>query len=52
MNPPIRCFSCGKILYWKEFILLLSLGYEIKEALNILCCNKYCCRRMFQCQII
>lgn len=44
--PPIRCVSCGKVLYqkWKEYHALLSAGLTSEEALNKVDLPRLCCR--------
>lgn len=46
---PVRCFTCGKVLgrYITLYLNMLNEGKNIKEILNILNINRYCCRNVF-----
>jgi DNA-directed RNA polymerase subunit N (RpoN/RPB10) len=49
MIVPIRCFSCGKPIahLYEEFLKRKEKGEEIKEILNDLGLERYCCRQVF-----
>lgn len=44
--PHIRCMECGKVIghKWEPYQKLLSEGVPIKEAMEKLGINRYCCR--------
>jgi DNA-directed RNA polymerase subunit N (RpoN/RPB10) len=46
MIIPVRCFSCGKVIgsLYEEYEKLLKEGKSVKEALDILGLERYCCR--------
>ena len=46
---PIRCFTCGKVLarYTLDYLNMLKEGKSIKEILDTLKINRYCCRNVF-----
>jgi DNA-directed RNA polymerase I, II, and III subunit RPABC5 len=46
MIIPVRCFSCGKVVgsKWEKYLKLLEEGKSIKEALDELKLEKFCCR--------
>ena len=45
--PPIRCYSCGKVLANKydKYLDYLRQGYSHEETYRLLGLNRYCCRR-------
>ncbi|MBI5872388.1 DNA-directed RNA polymerase subunit N [archaeon] len=49
MIIPIRCFSCGKPVghLWEEFKERVEKGEEIKQVLDELGLERYCCRALF-----
>ena len=49
MMIPIRCWSCGKPIaqLWEEFVKRRERGENIKEILDDLGLERYCCRSMF-----
>jgi len=46
MIIPVRCFSCGKVIgsSWEEYQKLLEEGKSVKEALDALELERFCCR--------
>ena len=48
MIIPIRCFNCGKVIgnKWEKYVSLIREGYTVKEALDILNLDRYCCRNV------
>jgi len=46
MIIPVRCFSCGKVLgdKWEEFEERVDNQEDVKEVLNDLGVDRYCCR--------
>jgi len=46
MIIPIRCFSCGKVIgsKWEDYQKYLEEGKTIKEALDLLGLERFCCR--------
>ena len=48
MIIPIRCFSCGKVIasLYEEFKRRVDTGEPIKEVMDSLNVERYCCRRM------
>lgn len=46
MIIPVRCFSCGKVVgsFWEEYQKMLKEGKSIKEALDELKLERFCCR--------
>ncbi|MFW5704904.1 MAG: DNA-directed RNA polymerase subunit N [Nanoarchaeota archaeon] len=46
MIIPVRCFSCGKPIgsKWEKYQELLKSGKSIKEALDELKLERFCCR--------
>ena len=44
--PHIRCIECGKVIghKWEPYQKLLSEGVSIKDAMEKLGINRYCCR--------
>lgn len=46
MIIPVRCFSCGKVIgsKWEKYESLLSEGKSVKEALDELGLERFCCR--------
>ncbi len=46
MIVPIRCFSCGKVIgdKWEAYEEMLKSGKSIKEALDELGLERFCCR--------
>lgn len=46
MIIPVRCFSCGKVLgsKWEKFQKLIEEGKTVKEALDELGLERFCCR--------
>lgn len=46
MIIPVRCFSCGKVIgsKWEEYQKLLEEGKSVKEALDFLELERFCCR--------
>lgn len=46
MIIPVRCFTCGKVLgsLWETYQELLKDGKSIKEALDELKIERFCCR--------
>lgn len=53
MIIPIRCFSCGKPIaqLWEEFKKRKERGENVKEILDELGLERYCCRTMFLGQV-
>lgn len=49
MIIPIRCMSCGKPVahLWEEYKERTSKGEKIKEVLDNLKLERYCCRSLF-----
>lgn len=49
MIIPIRCFSCGKPIahLWEEFKKRKESGENVKEILDSLGVERYCCRAVF-----
>lgn len=49
MEFPVRCFSCGSVIghLHEKYGDLLKKGKSIKDSLDELGVEKYCCRRMF-----
>ena len=49
MIIPIRCFSCGKPIahLWESFKDRVEKGEPVKEVLDDLGLERYCCRAMF-----
>ena len=49
MIIPVRCFSCGKPLghLWAEYKERVAKGENVKEVLDSLGLERYCCRSMF-----
>ena len=49
MIIPIRCWSCGKPIahLWEEFKQRAERGENVKEILDDLKVNRYCCRSIF-----
>ena len=47
MIIPIRCYTCGKVTgnLWDRYLGYLQQGKNEKEALTMVGCNRYCCRR-------
>ncbi len=48
MIIPVRCFSCGKLMgdKWESFSKRVAAGEHVKEVLDDLGVERYCCRRM------
>lgn len=48
MLPPVRCFTCGKVLgpLYSKYSQLLQAHYTESQALDSLGLERYCCRRM------
>lgn len=46
MIIPVRCFSCGKVIgsKWEKYQTLLKEGKSIKEALDEVGLERFCCR--------
>ena len=49
MIIPIRCWSCGKPIahLWEEFKQRAERGENVKDILDDLKINRYCCRSIF-----
>lgn len=49
MIIPIRCFTCNKVIAnkWDTYLHHINNGISIKNALDIIGLNRYCCKRMF-----
>lgn len=48
MEPPIRCFTCGKVLLWTEYKRQINEQKLTRsEALNKMNVGRHCCRRMY-----
>ena len=49
MIIPIRCYSCNKVIAnkWEIYKQYLNEGNTMKDALDKLHLERYCCRRMF-----
>lgn len=50
MIIPVRCFSCGKPIahLWEDFLTKTNnRTKKVKEALDELGLERYCCRAMF-----
>jgi DNA-directed RNA polymerase subunit N len=45
---PVRCFTCGKVISteYVEYKKRLEAGEDIREILDDLGLERYCCRRM------
>ena len=45
---PVRCFTCGKVISteYEEYTKRLEAGEDIREILDDLGLERYCCRRM------
>lgn len=45
---PVRCFTCGRVVsvYYEEFKKRRDAGEEIRDILDDLGIERYCCRRM------
>jgi len=45
---PVRCFTCGKVIStaYDEFKRRREAGEDLKEILDDLHLERYCCRRM------
>ncbi|ADN35529.1 RNA polymerase, N/8 Kd subunit [Methanolacinia petrolearia DSM 11571] len=45
---PVRCFTCGKVISteYEEYKKRLEAGEDIREILDDLGLERYCCRRM------
>tara|TARA_E500000178_G_C16711105_1_gene612737 strand:+ start:380 stop:646 length:267 start_codon:yes stop_codon:yes gene_type:complete len=50
---PVRCFTCGAVIARKLTRVqdLLKSGNAIGAALSTAQVHRYCCRRMFMCQV-
>ncbi|XP_010473384.1 PREDICTED: DNA-directed RNA polymerase subunit 10-like protein [Camelina sativa] len=48
MIVPVRCFTCGKVIWnkWGTYLELLQADYAEGDALDALGLVRYCCRRM------
>ncbi len=46
MIIPVRCFSCGNVIgsKWEDYQKLLEEGKSIKEALDEIGLERFCCR--------
>ncbi len=46
---PVRCFTCGAVIADKygEYKKRVSNGESVKDVLDSLGIDRYCCRRMF-----
>jgi DNA-directed RNA polymerase subunit N (RpoN/RPB10) len=53
MIIPIRCWSCGKPIAhaWEEFVEAKANNKSLKEVLDKLGIERYCCRSMFMGQV-
>ena len=53
MIIPIRCWSCGKPIahLWEEFKEKRDNGGDVKETLDKLGIERYCCRALFLGQV-
>ena len=50
MLPPVRCFTCNKILDWKTYDEKCESGeIAISLILDEMGVTRYCCRRMHLC---
>lgn len=49
MAFPVRCFTCNKVVgkYEEVFFSKVDEGENIKDILDSLKIERYCCRRMF-----
>ncbi|MBI5159467.1 DNA-directed RNA polymerase subunit N [Candidatus Micrarchaeota archaeon] len=49
MMPPIRCFTCGKVIgdKFEEYSEKTGKGEDAGKVLDAVGVSKYCCRRMF-----
>ena len=49
MIVPIRCFSCGKPIahLYEEFLKRRKKGEKMKDILDDLGLDRYCCRQVF-----
>lgn len=48
MDKPIRCFSCGCLLFWNRYERELEAHKQNRaEALNKMNVKRHCCRRMY-----
>ena len=53
MIIPVRCFTCGKVIFtqvvgnkWEKYLNILAQDVSEGEALDKLGLKRYCCRRM------
>lgn len=46
MIIPVRCFSCGRVVgsAWEEYQKMLEEGKSVKDALDALGFERFCCR--------
>ena len=54
MIIPVRCFSCGKPIghLWEDFLAKTNnKSQKVKETLDELGLERYCCRAMFLGQV-
>ncbi|MEK6916387.1 MAG: DNA-directed RNA polymerase subunit N [Nanoarchaeota archaeon] len=54
MIIPVRCFSCGKPIghLWEDFLAKTNnKSQKVKETLDELGLERYCCRGMFLGQV-
>ncbi|AJF61252.1 TPA: DNA-directed RNA polymerase subunit N [Candidatus Woesearchaeota archaeon] len=54
MIIPVRCFSCGKPIghLWEDFVSKTNnRTQKVKETLDDLGVERYCCRAMFMGQV-
>lgn len=48
MDKPIRCFTCGRVLFWNRYERELEAHKQNPaEALKEMKVKRHCCRRMF-----
>lgn len=45
---PVRCFTCGKVISteYEEYKRRVEAGEDVREILDDLDLERYCCRRM------
>jgi DNA-directed RNA polymerase subunit N (RpoN/RPB10) len=53
MLPPIRCFTCNKVLshLYEQYNDMITDDISSKEIYNRLGVTRFCCKRMLKCTI-
>lgn len=49
MLPPVRCFTCGKVMPYRAIETDCASGMTHKEAMEKEGLHRVCCRRMILC---